>query len=36
MTGATDAPHGTTSVNGNGTVHYVPDANYAGDDGFGY
>ena len=36
VTSATDAPHGTTSVNANGTVHYVPDANYAGDDGFDY
>jgi VCBS repeat-containing protein len=36
VTNATDAPHGTTSVNANGTVHYVPDANYNGGDGFSY
>ncbi len=36
VTSATDPPHGTTSVNGNGTIHYVPDANYNGDDTFGY
>ena len=36
VTGVTDPPHGTASVNGNGTVHYVPDANYAGADGFDY
>ena len=36
VTSATDAPHGTTTVNANGTVHYVPDANYNGTDGFSY
>ena len=36
VTGATNPPHGTTSVNANGTVHYVPDGNYAGADGFDY
>ena len=30
------AAHGTTSLNGNGTVHYVPAANYNGPDAFGY
>ena len=30
------AAHGTTSLNGNGTVHYVPAANYNGPDSFGY
>jgi subtilisin len=36
VSGVTNPPHGTASVNGNGTVHYVPDANYAGADGFDY
>jgi subtilisin family serine protease len=30
------ASHGTTSLNANGTVHYVPAANYNGPDSFGY
>jgi serine/threonine protein phosphatase PrpC len=24
------------TVNGNGAIHYAPDANYNGDDTFGY
>ena len=28
--------HGTTSVNPNGTVHYVPDSGYVGSDAFTY
>ena len=35
VTGASDVLHGTTSAQRNGTVDDVPDANYAGDDGFG-
>jgi len=36
VTSASDAPHGTTLVNPDGTVHYAPDANFSGDDSFGY
>jgi subtilisin family serine protease len=36
VTSATDSPHGQTSVNPNGTIHYIPDANFFGDDSFGY
>ena len=36
VTGVTNPPQGTASINGNGTVHYVPDTNYAGADGFDY
>ncbi|HEY3165369.1 MAG TPA: Ig-like domain-containing protein [Candidatus Limnocylindrales bacterium] len=36
VTAVTDPPHGLATINGNGTVHYVPDANYAGDDAFSY
>jgi subtilisin family serine protease len=36
VTSATAAAHGTTSVNANGTVRYVPNANYSGDDFFDY
>ena len=36
VTAVTDPPHGTASVNPDGTVHYVPDANYSGPDSFGY
>jgi hypothetical protein len=36
VTAVTDPPHGTTSVNANGTVHYVPDPNAFGDDFFDY
>lgn len=35
-TAVTDPPHGTTSVNGDGTVAYTPDASYNGPDGFDY
>ena len=28
--------HGTTSINSNGTVHYVPDSGYFGSDAFTY
>ena len=28
--------HGTTSINSNGTVHYVPDSGYLGGDAFTY
>jgi subtilisin family serine protease len=30
------ASHGSTSANGNGTVHYVPSSNYNGSDSFTY
>jgi subtilisin family serine protease len=33
---ATQAAHGTTSVNANGTIHYTPNANFFGDDFFDY
>ena len=33
---ATQAAHGTTSINANGTIHYVPNANFFGDDFFDY
>jgi hypothetical protein len=36
LTAVTDPPHGAASVNQNGTAHYVPDASYAGTDGFDY
>ncbi len=36
VTAVTDPPHGTATVNANGTVHYVPDAQYNGPDTFGY
>ena len=36
VTSATDSPHGTTSVNLNGTIAYSPDANFSGDDFFDY
>jgi subtilisin family serine protease len=36
VTNATDAAHGSTSVNPNGTIHYVPDPDFNGDDSFGY
>jgi len=36
VTGVTDPPRGSASVNLDGTVHYVPDANLAGDDSFMY
>ena len=36
VSGVTDPPSGTVSVNLDGTVHYVPDANYNGSDSFDY
>jgi len=36
VTAVTDPAHGTTSVNTDGTVHYVPDAQYNGPDSFTY
>jgi subtilisin family serine protease len=36
VTGATDPPHGTATVQVDGTVLYAPDANYNGPDTFGY
>jgi subtilisin family serine protease len=36
VTAVTDPAHGTATVNPNGTVHYVPDADYAGPDAFDY
>ena len=36
VTAVTNPPFGTATVNPNGTVHYVPDANYNGPDSFGY
>jgi hypothetical protein len=36
VTNVTDPTHGTATINANGTIHYTPDANYAGDDDFGY
>jgi VCBS repeat-containing protein len=36
VTGASDPPHGTAAVQGNGTVLYTPDANYNGADSFTY
>ena len=36
VTGVTDPPHGGASANANGTIHYVPDPDYFGDDSFGY
>jgi subtilisin len=33
---ASDPPHGTVVVNGNGTITYTPDAGYSGSDAFGY
>ncbi len=36
VTAVTDPAHGTASVNADGTVHYIPDPDYAGDDGFDY
>src|SRR4029078_11550452 len=32
VTGATDPPHGTAAVQGDGTILYTPDANYNGAD----
>ena len=36
VTAATDPAHGSTVVQGNGTVGYTPDANYNGPDAFDY
>ena len=36
VTAVTDPPNGTATVNPDGTVHYVPDADYNGPDGFDY
>ncbi|HET7702552.1 MAG TPA: Ig-like domain-containing protein [Candidatus Limnocylindrales bacterium] len=36
VSSVTDPTHGTATINPNGTIHYVPDANYAGDDDFSY
>jgi subtilisin family serine protease len=36
VTVATDPPHGTAAVQGDGTVLYTPDANYNGPDSFSY
>ena len=35
-TNVSDPAHGATSVNGNGTIKYTPDANYNGPDSFTY
>jgi len=36
VTAATDPAHGTTLVNGDGTITYTPDTNYNGTDTFDY
>jgi immune inhibitor A len=36
VTGATQAGHGSTAVNPDGTVTYTPDAGFVGDDAFAY
>ena len=36
VTAVTDPTHGTATVNPDGTVHYVPDAQYGGPDAFDY
>jgi VCBS repeat-containing protein len=36
VTNVGDPAHGSASVNANGTVHYAPDADFAGDDSFTY
>ena len=36
VTAVTDPPHGTATINPDGTVHYVPDAQYNGPDSFDY
>ena len=33
---ASDPPHGSVTVNADGTVTYTPDAGYSGGDGFSY
>jgi large repetitive protein len=33
---ATDPPHGTATVNADGTIRYLPDAAYSGTDSFSY
>lgn len=34
--GVTDPAHGTTTINGNGSVTYVPDPDFHGSDSFSY
>ena len=36
VTGVSNPPHGTSSVNPNDTIHYQPDGNYNGADSFSY
>jgi hypothetical protein len=36
VSAATDPPHGAATVNADGTITYVPDANYFGSDAFSY
>jgi hypothetical protein len=36
VTAATDPPHGTATVELDGTITYAPDADYNGPDSFGY
>jgi hypothetical protein len=36
VAGVTDPPHGSATANPDGTVRYVPDADYAGSDAFQY
>ena len=36
VSAVTDPAHGTTTINPDGTVHYLPDAQYNGADSFGY
>src|SRR4051794_17309141 len=36
VTAASDPPHGTVTVNPNGSLSYVPDPNYNGPDSFTY
>ncbi|MDW8239500.1 MAG: tandem-95 repeat protein [Acidobacteriota bacterium] len=36
VTGASDPPRGSVTINGNGTITYTPDANLCGQDSFTY
>ena len=36
VSSAGPAGHGAVSINGNGTIHYAPAANYSGPDSFSY
>ena len=36
VTAVSNPPNGTASINGNDTIHYVPDGNYNGSDSFSY